>query len=126
MPFNLGLSGIRDGKEKWITSKARRQTKNLQSSIWTGKIAFYAVTETVSALSALTDAVKIAEKYDDSIQSQSAFEEDVPEEQEEIRPAEETLDDDDWENRRLCSDGNCIGIIGPDGRCKQCGKPLEG
>ncbi len=65
-------------------------------------------------------------KYDDSIQSQSAFEEDVPEEQEEIRPAEETLDDDDWENRRLCSDGNCIGIIGPDGRCKQCGKPLEG
>jgi hypothetical protein len=31
--------------------------------------------------------------------------------------------DDDWENRRLCSDGNCIGVIGPDGRCRECGKP---
>ena len=28
----------------------------------------------------------------------------------------------EWENRRLCPDGNCIGIIGPDGRCKECGK----
>lgn len=27
-----------------------------------------------------------------------------------------------WENRILCPDGNCIGIIGPDGRCKECGK----
>jgi len=29
----------------------------------------------------------------------------------------------DWENRRLCSDENCIGVIGADGRCKECGKP---
>jgi len=34
--------------------------------------------------------------------------------------------DIEWENRRLCSDGNCIGVIGPDGRCKECGKPYEG
>ena len=33
--------------------------------------------------------------------------------------------DIDWENRTLCSDGNCIGIIGPDGRCKECGKPYD-
>jgi hypothetical protein len=33
---------------------------------------------------------------------------------------------DDWENRRLCSDGNCIGVIGADGRCRECGKPYEG
>jgi hypothetical protein len=26
-----------------------------------------------------------------------------------------------FENRVLCSDGNCIGVIGPDGRCKVCG-----
>ena len=31
--------------------------------------------------------------------------------------------DDDWENRVLCSDESCIGVIGPDGRCKECGKP---
>ena len=33
--------------------------------------------------------------------------------------------DDDWENRVLCSDGNCIGVIGADGRCKECGKPYS-
>ena len=37
----------------------------------------------------------------------------------------EGTDADDWVNRQLCSDGNCIGVIGPDGRCKECGKPLE-
>jgi predicted amidophosphoribosyltransferase len=26
------------------------------------------------------------------------------------------------ENRRACSDGNCIGILGADGRCIVCGK----
>ena len=35
-------------------------------------------------------------------------------------------DDDDWENRTLCSDESCIGVIGPDGRCKECGRPYEG
>ena len=29
----------------------------------------------------------------------------------------------EWEQRRLCSDGNCIGIIGTNGRCKVCGLP---
>jgi hypothetical protein len=33
--------------------------------------------------------------------------------------------DDDWDNRRLCPDGNCIGVIGPDGRCKECGRSAE-
>lgn len=32
---------------------------------------------------------------------------------------------DSFENRILCSDGNCIGIIGPDGKCKECGKPYK-
>jgi len=35
------------------------------------------------------------------------------------------VDDDEWGNRVLCSDGNCIGVIGTDGKCKECGKPLE-
>lgn len=38
--------------------------------------------------------------------------------------SEKTIDND-WETRTLCSDGNCIGIIGNDGRCKECGKPLD-
>ncbi len=33
--------------------------------------------------------------------------------------------DDDWDKRVLCSDGACIGVIGPDGKCKECGKPLQ-
>lgn len=34
--------------------------------------------------------------------------------------------DIDWENRTLCIDESCIGVIGPDGRCKECGKAFEG
>lgn len=33
---------------------------------------------------------------------------------------------DAWDNRTLCVDESCIGIIGPDGRCKECGKPYPG
>ncbi len=33
--------------------------------------------------------------------------------------------DDDWDNRVLCSDESCIGVIGSDGKCKECGKPLS-
>jgi hypothetical protein len=29
----------------------------------------------------------------------------------------------DWDQRTLCSDESCIGVLGPDGRCKECGKP---
>jgi len=32
----------------------------------------------------------------------------------------------DFSERVLCSDGSCIGVIGPDGRCKECGKPYRG
>ena len=34
---------------------------------------------------------------------------------------ENESDDSDWENRILCRDESCIGVIGPDGRCKECG-----
>jgi hypothetical protein len=29
----------------------------------------------------------------------------------------------EWDDRQLCSDGGCVGVIGPDGVCKACGKP---
>jgi hypothetical protein len=32
----------------------------------------------------------------------------------------------DPDKRELCPDGMCIGVIGPDGRCKVCGKPGSG
>ena len=32
---------------------------------------------------------------------------------------------DSFDNRVLCGDGSCIGVIGPDGRCKVCGKPYK-
>ena len=43
-------------------------------------------------------------------------------------PAAEVEEDaaDDWEDRTLCIDGSCIGVIGPDGRCKVCGKSYPG
>ena len=36
-----------------------------------------------------------------------------------------SLTDIEWEQRTLCSDESCIGVIGPDGRCKECGLPHE-
>jgi hypothetical protein len=37
----------------------------------------------------------------------------------------DSIEDEEWENRLLCSDGACIGVIGPDGKCKECGKPSK-
>jgi hypothetical protein len=36
-----------------------------------------------------------------------------------------SLSDVEWEQRTLCMDESCIGVIGPDGRCKECGLPYE-
>ena len=40
-------------------------------------------------------------------------------------PNDDSPPDSDWESRTLCSDESCIGVIGPDDRCKECGKPFE-
>jgi len=32
----------------------------------------------------------------------------------------------EWEQRTLCIDESCIGVIGPDGRCKECGLAFDG
>jgi len=32
----------------------------------------------------------------------------------------------DWDRRQLCPDGACIGVIGPDGLCKTCGRAAQG
>jgi len=61
-----------------------------------------------------------ADSYDDDYDDYDDDDED------EMSEATETSDDLGWENRQLCSDGNCIGIIGPDGRCKECGKRSKG
>ena len=50
-----------------------------------------------------------------------------PQSSEEFEPnealdSEQLLTDDEWSKRTLCSDESCIGVIGPDGRCKECGK----
>ena len=61
---------------------------------------------------------------DDPIKNASQSE---PQSSAELEP-DEALDseqlstDDEWSKRTLCSDESCIGVIGPDGRCKECGK----
>ena len=34
--------------------------------------------------------------------------------------------DFDPDDRELCDDGACTGVIGADGRCKECGRPRGG
>jgi hypothetical protein len=41
------------------------------------------------------------------------------------RQVAKAKNEDSFENRVLCSDGRCIGVVGSDGRCKECGKPYE-
>ncbi len=36
-----------------------------------------------------------------------------------------SVGDDEWARRTLCRDESCIGVIGEDGRCKECGKPYR-
>lgn len=36
--------------------------------------------------------------------------------------SEENFDPD----RRICVDGSCIGVIGSEGNCRECGKPFRG
>ena len=38
--------------------------------------------------------------------------------------ADDSIQPLDLERRFLCADGNCIGIIGADGRCKLCNTPI--
>ncbi len=49
--------------------------------------------------------------------------EDLSSDEEPIQDPSDSENSDDWQDRLLCSDGNCIGVIGADGRCKECGKP---
>ena len=39
---------------------------------------------------------------------------------------EHTADTSSWDERELCPDGNCVGVLGPDGRCQLCGLGLDG
>ena len=60
---------------------------------------------------------------EESSPAEDSFEKEDPSPDDMPHEAHEAAEHDDWQNRVLCSDGNCIGVIGPDGRCKECGKP---
>jgi len=72
-----------------------------------------------------TEADTVAEDIDPS--SATTVAEDIDPSSATTEIAEENIApvDDAWENRILCSDDNCIGVIGPDGKCKECGKPRQ-
>jgi len=43
-----------------------------------------------------------------------------------VAPDGEDTDDEADDDRELCPDGACIGLIGADGRCNTCGKMRDG
>jgi hypothetical protein len=67
------------------------------------------------------------EAREDGLWAVGADQKDENANQQENDPADEALNtgDPDWSNRRLCGDGNCIGVIGQNGLCKVCGNPLQ-
>jgi len=62
---------------------------------------------------------------DISVEKEDPSLEDLSHEAAESNEKDDLIRDDGWQDRVLCSDGNCIGVIGPDGRCKECDKPYE-
>jgi hypothetical protein len=62
-----------------------------------------------------------------SLEPDNLLDETDTDETEDALDDQERDDDGDshWADRILCRDENCIGVIGPDGRCKECGKPLD-
>jgi hypothetical protein len=52
---------------------------------------------------------------DDSVES-----DDLPERAPPATSADPETGDPDWDNRQLCPDGSCTGLIGPGGACTVC------
>lgn len=66
----------------------------------------------------------VAAEVDERGEGGERDEDDEDDDQDEISPSAPALLGEavEWHRRRLCVDGACIGVIGPDGRCKICGK----
>jgi hypothetical protein len=69
----------------------------------------------------------VAAEEDERGEGGERDEDDEDDDQDEISPSAPALLGEavEWHRRRLCVDGACIGVIGPDGRCKICGKPAD-
>jgi hypothetical protein len=35
---------------------------------------------------------------------------------------DEEIEDYEWSRRKLCADDTCLGVLGPNGKCKVCGR----
>jgi len=73
----------------------------------------------------LPENIAVEKEEPAEVENEAVQNEAMPAETAESNSSEESPADDDWKHRVLCSDGNCIGVIGPDGKCKECGKPVE-
>lgn len=60
------------------------------------------------------------------VRAEAAPSAEAPDETAPVRPRDIEGDDFDPDRRELCPDGACLGVLGPDGRCKICGKPGPG
>ncbi len=58
--------------------------------------------------------------------SETTVEEEIHTDDMQINDSDDVVSDEEWSQRKMCSDGACIGVIGPDGRCKECGRPYDG
>ncbi|CAN5193215.1 hypothetical protein BH11MYX1_BH11MYX1_56780 [soil metagenome] len=59
----------------------------------------------------------------DEADAELGAEADQPDERDAALAPEASTDDHEWSRRVLCSDGACVGVIGPTGFCTVCGKP---
>ena len=73
-----------------------------------------------------SDGLDEDEELEDELEHEDEDEDEHEDEDDELEhdDEDEELGDDD-EPRELCSDDMCVGLIGQDGFCRECGKPGE-
>jgi hypothetical protein len=69
-----------------------------------------------------SEEIPPAETSDEASEVEAQEDED-PYEENEIAGSDDAHQDPEWSERKLCIDESCIGVIGSDGRCKECGRP---
>ncbi|HEY5920623.1 MAG TPA: hypothetical protein VIV11_03085 [Kofleriaceae bacterium] len=57
---------------------------------------------------------------DDDYEDDDEYEDDEADDEGNVAAEAAPAADPDWEQRKLCPDEACIGVIGSDGRCKVC------
>jgi hypothetical protein len=62
------------------------------------------------------------DEEEDDEEDDGEYEDDEDEDEAPADRGPGAFSDPEWQQRKLCPDDACIGVLGPDGKCKVCGR----